>query len=58
MTEEVVMVVARLLASAVLGSLYVLGWLAGGMVVLALTVTAAVRLGWSDARKRGEHGAA
>lgn len=62
MTKEDVMLAARkavrLLAALPLGLLYALGWLAGAVVVVALTVTAAVRLGWSDARKRGEHGAA
>lgn len=49
----------RLALGAILGIFYVIGWFSGAVVVALVTVGAAVRLGWSDVRKRGgEHGAA
>jgi hypothetical protein len=48
---------SRLLA-AVLWVFYLVGFLAGAVIVAAVTVGGAVRLGWSDVKRRGEHGAA
>lgn len=62
LTGEVVMTITRkagrVLIDLPLVVLYAFGWLAGALVVVALTIGTAVRLGWSDARKRGQHGAA
>lgn len=35
---------------------YALGWSAGSVVMLGATAWAAMVLGWSDARKRGDRG--
>jgi len=52
----------RALLGAALAPVYAAGWLAGGIVLLTVgafvLITAAARLGWSDAQKRGRHGAA
>lgn len=48
----------RLTLGAILAVFYVIGWSAGAVVVSLFTIGAAVRLGWSDVRKRGKHGAA
>lgn len=51
----------RLLASVLLTVPYVLGWLAGGVVVSAVAVATAARLGWTDVvrrPRRSGHGAA
>lgn len=48
----------RVLIDLPLAVLYAAGWLAGALIVVALTIGTAVRLGWSDARKRGQYGAA
>lgn len=42
----------RLTALALVAMFYVIGVLAASVVVAGLTVTGAVRLGWSDTRKR------
>lgn len=61
-TKEAVMTAvratARLSAATALTPFYVAGWLAGLVAVASVTMLTAVRLGWSDARKRGTHGAA
>lgn len=53
---------ARRAASALVGIplavLYVVGAAAAVVVVVVVTCGAAVRLGWSDVRKRAEHGSA
>jgi len=49
---------ARLAASVPLAVLYVVGALAAVVVVVAVTCAGAVALGWSDVRKRAEHGSA
>lgn len=47
----------RRLLELLLRFFYLLGWLVGAVVVAGATVGAAVRLGWSDVRKRGQHDA-
>jgi hypothetical protein len=49
---------ARLAAAVPLGLLYVLGAAAAVVVVVGVSCGVAVRLGWSDVRKRAAHGAA
>jgi hypothetical protein len=51
-------VLLRYLATAALAVPYALGWLVGLVVVTALMVAASARLGWTDARRKGRHGAA
>jgi len=51
--------IARLLAEVLLAVFYTLGWIAALVVIAAVTVASAVRLGWKDAvtridRKRQE----
>jgi hypothetical protein len=50
--------VGRLLLGIVLCVPYMLGWAVGFVVLTGLTVGTAARLGWSDARKRGDRGSA
>ena len=52
--------IGRLAISALLAIFYAAGFVAACVAVAALTVVAAVRLGWSDVRtpKRGSHGTA
>ena len=50
--------VGRLAAAVFLAVLYVIGVLAAVAVLAGVTCAAAVRLGWSDIRKRASHGAA
>ena len=47
----------RLLLGVFLRFFYLIGWSAGAVIVAGATVLGAVRLGWSDVRKRGEHDA-
>lgn len=47
----------RQLIEILLRAFYLIGWVAGSVIVAGATIVAAVRLGWSDVRKRGEHGA-
>lgn len=49
--------VGRRFVAVLLWFFYVLGVVAAAVVVTALTIGGAVRLGWSDVRKRA-HGAA
>lgn len=49
--------VGRLIVLALLAACYALGAAAAAVVVTTLTVAGAVRLGWSDTRKRA-HGPA
>lgn len=48
----------RLLALCILAFFYLAGVVAGVVTVAAVAIAAAVRLGWTDARKRGRHGPA
>lgn len=48
----------RLAASIPLAVLYVLGAAAAVVVVVVVSCGVAVRLGWSDVRKRAAHGSA
>ena len=50
--------VGRLAAAVPLAVLYVIGVLAAVVVLAGVTCAAAVRLGWSDIRKRAPHGTA
>jgi len=42
--------VGQLLLGCLLAPLYVLGWLVGKTVLTAVFLTAAVKVGWQDAR--------
>lgn len=48
----------RLAVGIPLAVLYVLGVTAATVAIICVTCVAAVRLGWSDTRKRAEHGTA
>ncbi len=49
---------ARLLTLCILAIFYLMGVVAGAVTVAAVAIAAAVRLGWTDTRKRGRHGPA
>lgn len=50
--------VGRVLAVVVLAVFYAVGAVGGAVTVAVSTCAAAVRLGWTDTRKRGKHGPA
>jgi len=65
LTREVAMtavrVARRALVAAIFAALcvpYMLGWLAGFVALVVLSTGTATRLGWQDAQKRGDSGAA
>jgi hypothetical protein len=49
---------AGMLVALMLGLCYSVGAFAGGVTLAARMCGAAVRLGWTDVRKRGTHGPA
>jgi hypothetical protein len=48
----------RIAVGIPLATLYTIGIMAAAVAIACVTCVAAVRLGWSDMRKRAEHGAA
>ena len=62
LTREVAMRTARRILAALIFAVlcvpYAIGWLSGFVALVVLSTGTATRLGWQDARKRGDRGAA